>query len=168
MAVVSKDVIEESFGASIMLRVGLAMVGLPKFILLREARLDVPRWDGFVDHRLSAPLVAGMLAHDFSHQLLHQRLEGPIRWRIETGVCEIGSLQAPIQRTNVIPLWRRHLGIADLELEEGVVVPRLLLADLGQVRIQPIQLAISIQFRPIIIPGLGSVLGFADVVCLSQ
>ena len=52
----------------------------------------------------------------------------------------------------------------ELTLEECVVAQSLFFAFAGQMSIEPVQLAVAIEFRPVVVPRFGTILGFADIV----
>ena len=164
MLLVLENVVQELIQADLDLGCRLAMVSFPQLVFLAEARLDLPVRKGIMNVSSATSPITSMLAHDLAQQLLDHRLERPIGRHVEAGESEVGGLQTPIQRTHVIPLWRRHLGLSGLLREEVVVGESLLLAILGKVRVVPEEFAVAVEFGPVVVPGFGTVLGFANVV----
>jgi hypothetical protein len=147
-----------------MFLVRLAMIFLPKLIVLRKTRLNLPLRKRLMDIRPITPPITSMLAHNLTHQLLDYWHERLLIRLFEARIGEVGSLQASIQRAGVVPLRKRHLRVCELASEKCVVFESLMLALFRQVGVRPVELAVAVEFGPVIVPGFGAVFCFAEIV----
>lgn len=79
-----------------MLIMRLAVGSLPELVLFTKAVFNIYVREGTMDDRPTASSVAGMLAHNFSHHFLDERLELLVGWEIEVRELHVGSLKAPV------------------------------------------------------------------------
>ena len=164
MLVMLENVIEQLLRTSIVFSPSFAVVSLPQHIFLAESRLDLPLRKRLMDDGLTTPAIAAMLAHVLAQELLNYWIELSIVGQLKARVGEVSSLQAPVERARVIALRRRHLSVHELVLQESLVVESLISAFVCQVSINPEELAVTVELRPVVIPVFGTVFGFADVV----
>ena len=168
MVIMLEDIVEQSLRSNVMLGESFPMVGLPELIFFAKASLDWEVWKRLLDDRPSASLVASVLAHDFAQHLLDCGLEWSLCRNLESEVCQIGRLQTPIKWACIVTFWSWHLGFCELAVHEVVVVKGLMLALVSQVSIDPVELAIAVELRPVLVPSFGAVLGFADIVWVDK
>lgn len=162
--IIRKHIIEKLRRPLIMFLPRLSVIRFPQFVLLRKAILSPPLWKLLVNIRLGTPPIAGMFAQHFPQELLDQRIEGGFGREFETGVREIRRLETSIHRTDIVVLRRRHLSPRELFTNKCMGCQSLLFADTCQMGVGPEELPVAVEFRPVVIPGLGPVFGFCDVV----
>ena len=105
-----------------------------------------------------------MLAQDLSQQLLDEWIKRRRRWELQPRVSQVRSLQTSIHRTDVVSLRCWHFRPSKLFADESMGLQSLLFALGSQMGIGPEKLAVSVEFAPVVVPGLGAVKGFGDVV----
>ncbi len=164
MFIMHENVLQKLLRTSIMLLVSLAMVGLPEYIFLDKPGLDIPLRNSVMDHTPTTALVAGMYAHDFPHELLDKRLERSVCGEVEAGVRQVGCLETAVHGAGVVRLGSGHLSFVELVLQESVIVLGLMFTFLRQVCVKPVELAVAVEFRPVVVPGFCAVFGLGDVV----
>ena len=168
MVVMLENIVKQSLRSDVVLGEGLAMVDLPELIFFTKASLNRKVRKCLMDDRPSASFVASMLAHDFAQHLLDDRLEWSFRRNIETRVSQVGCLQTPIEWACVVVFWSWHLGFCELAFDKSIVVEGLMFALISEVSIDPVELAIAVELRPVLVPSFGAVLGFADIVWVDK
>jgi hypothetical protein len=102
-----------------------------------------------------------MLPHNLPRHLPNHR---PETLQPQTRPFQLCGPQTPHQRTRHPCIRHGHSLVGELFAEEGPCITRLLFADGGEVRVDPVAGSIAVEFAPVGVPGGCAVEGFCDVV----
>jgi hypothetical protein len=161
LTLIRENLLQQPKSPHIMLIMRLAMIRLPQLILLGKALLNRPLRLRSMNLRPRAPPIARMLAHNLSRHLLNRR---PHTLHSRASPFQMRSLQAPHQRARHPRVRHRHFLVFELLREESACVAGLLLADCGEVRVDPVAGSVAVEFAPVVVPGFGAVEGFGYIV----